>query len=106
MEVNCDGKGVCREVRKCIISCANAMAQGAPSLKNSLSPIGSCAAATWSACDYTCTQTKINSVLMSDGNCHDEESLEVNRPCHVQACGRSDPCRVRFYLASIFSLLG
>jgi hypothetical protein len=97
MEVNCDGKGVCREVRKCIISCANAIAHGAASLTKSaaLSPIGSCAAATWSACDYTCTQTKINSVLMSDGKCHEEGSLEVTRPCHVQACGRSDPCRVR-----------
>jgi hypothetical protein len=44
MEVNCNGKGVCREVRKCIISCLDAIAHGAASLKNvALSPIGSSA---------------------------------------------------------------
>ncbi|KAL7549524.1 hypothetical protein ACHAWF_012786, partial [Thalassiosira exigua] len=107
MEVNCDGKGVCREVRKCVISCANAIAHGTTASKTvGLAPIGSCGAISWSACDYTCTQTKIDSVLMNDGKCHEEKSGEVTRPCHVQACGRSDPCRVPFVVHVIIKVRG
>ena len=106
MEVNCDGKGVCQEVRKCIISCANALAHGTASKNTALTPIGSCGALTWSACDYTCTQTKINSVLMSDGKCHEDKSSEITRSCHVQACGRSDPCRVPFVVHAIIKIRG
>mmetsp|Transcript_3238 Transcript_3238/g.7165 ORF Transcript_3238/g.7165 Transcript_3238/m.7165 type:complete len:804 (-) Transcript_3238:211-2622(-) len=108
MEVNCDGKGVCREVRQCTISCANAIAHGVDSgaKDNGLSPIGSCGVETWSACGYTCSQTKINSVLMSDGKCHEEKSTEATRPCHVQACGRSDPCRVPFVVHAIMKIHG
>jgi len=107
MEINCDGKGVCREVRKCVISCANAIAHGAAGSKNAgLSPIGSCGAKTWSACDYDCTQTKVDSVLMNDGKCHEEKSLEETRGCHVQACGRSDPCRVPFVVHAIMKIRG
>ena len=106
MEVNCDGRGVCQEVRKCIISCANALAHGTASKNTALTPIGSCGALTWSACDHTCTQTKINSVLMSDGKCHEDKSSEVTRSCHVQACGRSDPCRVPFVVHAIIKIRG
>ena len=106
MEVSCDGKGVCREVRKCVISCANAIAHGSSGKNAGLSPIGSCGAITWSACGYTCSQTKVDAVLMSDGKCHEEKSLEVTRPCHVQACGRSDPCRVPFVVHSIIKIRG
>ena len=107
MEVNCDGKGVCREVRKCVISCTNAIAHGTAASKNSgLSPIGSCGGVGWSACDYTCSQTKVESVLMNDGKCHEEKSKEVTRPCHVQACGRSDPCRVPFVVHAIIKIRG
>jgi len=113
LEVNCDGKGVCREVRKCIISCANAIAHGTAVGKSSpgLSPIGSCGAVTWSACDYTCSQTKVESVMMSDGKCHEEKNADggkgqVTRPCHVQACGRSDPCRVPFVVHAILKVRG
>jgi len=110
MEVNCDGRGVCREVRPCAISCANAMAHGSGGGTGSagagLSPVGSCGAVTWSACDYTCTQTRVNSVLMNDGKCHEERAEEVTRECHVQACGRSDPCRVPFVVHAILRIRG
>ncbi len=107
MEVNCDGKGVCREVRKCIISCANAIAHGTAAAGNkaALTPIGSCAVA-WSACDVSCTQTKLNSILMSDGKCHEDKTLQTTRPCHVQSCGRSDPCRVPFVVHAIIKIRG
>jgi len=107
MEVNCDGKGVCREVRNCVISCANAIAHGASAAsKASLSAIGSCGAVAWSACTSSCTQTKIDSTLMNDGKCHEEKSLEATRACHVQACGRSDPCRVPFVVHAILKIRG
>ncbi|KAL7537019.1 hypothetical protein ACHAXR_007540 [Thalassiosira sp. AJA248-18] len=107
MEVNCDGKGVCREVRKCVISCANAIAHGTAATENAgLAPIGSCGSVAWSACDYTCSQTKLESTLMNDGKCHEEKSNEVTRPCHVQACGRSDPCRVPFVVHAILKIRG
>ena len=104
MEVNCDGKGVCREVRNCVISCSNAIAHGAALANTALSPIGSCGAVAWSACTPACTQTKVDSVLMNDGKCHEEKSNEVSRPCHVQACGRSDPCRVPFVIHAIIKI--
>ena len=106
MEVNCDGKGVCREVRNCVISCANAVAHGATSKAQSLAPIGSCGAVLWSACTNACTQTKIDSTLMNDGKCHEEKSQEITRACHVQACGRSDPCRVPFVIHAIIKIRG
>lgn len=106
MEVSCDGKGICREVRKCIISCANVIAHGAAAVNAALTPIGSCGAAAWSACDYSCTQTKLNSILMSDGKCHEDKTLQATRPCHVQSCGRSDPCRVPFVVHAIIKIRG
>ena len=108
MEVNCDGKGVCREVRKCVITCANAVAHGAAALTASaeLAPIGSCGAETWSACGYTCSQSKVDSVLMNDGKCHETQKDDATRPCHVQACGRSDPCRVPFVVHAIMKVRG
>lgn len=106
MEVNCDGKGVCREVRKCVISCANAIAHGTTSSKSAaLAPIGSCEQS-WSACDISCRQTKVESVLMNDGKCHEEKSLQATRDCHVQACGRADPCRVPFVVHAIMKIRG
>eukprot|EP00986_Skeletonema_menzelii_P007799 scaffold3105_cov213-Skeletonema_menzelii.AAC.1 len=107
MDVQCDGRGICREVRDCVITCANAVALGSagdePAPGNNA---GSCGGGTWSACDYTCSQTRINSVLMNDGKCHEEKALEFTRPCHVQACGRSDPCRVPFVVHAILKLRG
>jgi len=107
MDVQCDGKGICREIRDCVITCANAVALG--SAGNEPAPgnhAGSCGGGTWSACDYTCSQTRINSVLMNDGKCHEEKALEFTRPCHVQACGRSDPCRVPFVVHAILKMRG
>lgn len=98
IEVQCDGKGICQEVRECGITCANAHAAGD---YGGVSPMSgtskvNCGGATWSACDYSCTQTRINTILMTDGKCYVERALEFTRPCHIQACGRSDPCRVPF----------
>ena len=107
MDVQCDGRGVCREVRECFITCANAIALGSvgnePASGNDA---GICGGGTWSACGYTCSQTRINSVLMNDGKCHEEKASEFTRPCHVQACGRSDPCRVPFVVHAILKMRG
>jgi hypothetical protein len=58
----------------------------------------------WSACDYGCMQTKIESVLYSDGFCH--EVSRQKRPCHIGACARSDPCRVPFIVHIILAFHG
>eukprot|EP00804_Cyclotella_cryptica_P002130 CCRYP_006541-RA/>CCRYP_006541-RA protein AED:0.04 eAED:0.04 QI:235/1/1/1/0.83/0.71/7/828/1739 len=108
MEVQCDGKGICQEVRECGITCANAHAAGD---YGGVSPMSgtstvNCGGATWSACDYSCTQTRINTILMTDGKCYVERALEFTRPCHIQACGRSDPCRVPFVVHAILKIRG
>jgi hypothetical protein len=43
---------------------------------------------------------------MNDGRCHEEKALEFTRPCHVQACGRDDPCRVPFVVHAILKMRG
>jgi hypothetical protein len=96
VEVQCDGKGMCKEVRECEITCANAHAVGDFSNLAHAGSTATCGGATWSACDYSCSQTRVNTILMSDGKCYVEKALEFTRPCHIQACGRSDPCRVPF----------
>jgi len=109
MEVQCDGKGICREFRRCDINCANAIALGSAGeglSKEPESPAVNCGGGTWSACDYSCSQTRINVVYMSDGQCHEEKGLEFTRPCHVHACGREDPCRVPFVIHAILKIRG
>ncbi len=109
MDVQCDGKGICREFRQCDITCANAIALGSAGAglsKEPESPAVNCGGGTWSACDYSCSQTRINVVYMSDGQCHEEKGLEFTRPCHVHACGREDPCRVPFVIHAILKIRG
>lgn len=98
IDVSCDGKGICQEVRECAITCANAHAAGdyGGLTPASGSSTANCGGATWSACDYSCSQTRINTILMTDGKCYVEKALRFTRPCHIQACGRADPCRVPF----------
>jgi hypothetical protein len=43
---------------------------------------------------------------MSDGKCHEDKALQATRPCHVQSCGRSDPCRVPFVVHAIIKIRG
>lgn len=99
----CSGEGLCEEERPCQLTCAqsNAASEVKPiQAGQGLSELN-CADPRWSACDYGCFQTKIESMAYSDGICH--EAMRTTRPCHKGACARSDPCRVPFLIHSIFS---
>ena len=67
-----------------------------------------CSDWTWTACDYSCHQSRISSSKMIThafgGYCL--ESNRESRSCHIGACGRSDPCIVPFLVHAIFILEG
>jgi hypothetical protein len=73
---------------------------------------GFCGDSYWSACDTSCLQSRIVSTwgrrdynVESIGN--NNACVEVSRQsrsCHIDACGRSDPCRVPFLVHAIFAL--
>ena len=58
----------------------------------------------WGSCDFGCNQTRLASQLYTDGFCHEIGS--ETRLCHIDACGRSDPCRVPFVVQAIFVFRG
>jgi hypothetical protein len=104
--IRCDGEGVCEEERPCQLTCAEAqkaafVEQLVPSLDGKETTCGS---AKWSACDYSCMQTKIESAFYSDGLCH--EISRQSRPCHIGACARLDPCRVPFIVHAVLGFRG
>jgi hypothetical protein len=60
----------------------------------------------WTACDHSCHQSRISSAEMvthANGR-YCVESGRESRSCHVEACGRSDPCIVPFLVHAIFVL--
>ena len=54
----------------------------------------------------SCVQTSTSTFLMSDGMCHEVKNQRKQRYCHVDACGRSDPCRVPFVVHTILAFRG
>jgi hypothetical protein len=65
----------------------------------------------WSACDYSCRQSRLLSVVHANGHVDESHNvcLETNRTtrgCHVDACGRADPCRVPFIVHAILVFPG
>ena len=62
----------------------------------------------WTACDHSCHQSRISSAEMvthANGK-YCVESGRESRSCHVEACGRSDPCIVPYLVHAIFVLEG
>lgn len=108
-EISCNGNGVCTELRPCQLRCAelNRAKKASPQEPKTAAQShgkSKCAEAFWSACDFKCHQTKVESVLFTDGKCH--EKRRQDRLCHKDACGRSDPCRVPFIVHSIYNFRG
>jgi hypothetical protein len=65
----------------------------------------------WSACDYSCKQSRLVSVVHENGHAGESQDvcLEISRTtrgCHVDACGRADPCRVPFIVHAILVFPG
>ena len=65
-----------------------------------------CGDYSWGACLDSYFQSKMSSVLMTDGLCHEDKIHREGRPCHVDFCGRSDPCRIPFVVHVILGFLG
>jgi len=104
-KVNCDGNGTCQEQRPCQLTCSEAAraAGVAPAPESDHRRLG-CGDSFWSTCDYGCAQTRIRSVAYSDGTCR--EASRITRPCHIEACARSDPCLVPFIIHAVFGFHG
>ena len=109
--ITCEGGGVCFEERPCQMTCEEKAAAKkvavAPAKLTSPVDVNTeekCGDSFWGACDYRCNQTRVESTLYTDGLCH--ENRTSTRRCHVDACGRSDPCRVPFIVHAIFVFRG
>jgi hypothetical protein len=131
--VNCTLDGLCHEYRPCQVPCLEAIeyynknnnvkkkkdddaktttttntnssshttSETAPSSSSSTNE--DCGDSFWSACDYNCQQSRIVSSFDVDENVCKEVSRST-RDCHVDACGRSDPCVVPFLVHAILVL--
>lgn len=53
----------------------------------------------WGSCQDTCFQSKIISKRRHDGHCYFHHALK--RKCHIDNCGRNDPCMVPFVVHAI-----
>jgi Xylanase inhibitor N-terminal len=104
--VTCDGQGLCEEERPCQLTCAQAAkaAEAKPLLSTPDGRLPNCGDSGWSACDYGCMQTKVESMVYTNGICH--EVSRTMRPCHIGACARSDPCRVPFIVHTVLAFRG
>ena len=65
-----------------------------------------CGVNLWSSCQASCMQSQTESVLTPDGLCQEDTFARRTRECHVDACGRTDPCRVPFVIHAILGLGG
>ena len=104
--VTCNGEGVCEEERPCQLTCTElSKASGnLPLPEWKQGHYSRCGNSSWSACDYNCRQTRINSVAFSDGKCY--EVSRQSRDCHTGACARSDSCRVPFIVHAVVGFRG
>jgi len=108
-EVQCDREGLCTLTRTCELSCSD-LYPNQPELFAVEEPLNGvdnkCGDYPWGACLDSCAQSKMSSVLMSDGLCHEERMHREGRSCHVDFCGRSDPCRIPFIVHVILGFRG
>lgn len=109
--VTCSAKGTCTIMKPCAITCEEvwgASSQVEPKVVPQPPPTsireGQCGDDTWGACTSWCSQSKIHSFVMDDGKCHEDESKQESRPCHIDACGSHDPCRVPFVVHAVIGL--
>jgi hypothetical protein len=125
---NCTIDGLCQEFRPCHVPCMDALEyhkqkrQNGGQVKEAVtiphpvidkedvndSALGDeCNDSVWSACDYSCRQSRISSSpVLHDNGQYCVELSRQSRSCHTQACGRSDPCIVPFLVHVIFVLEG
>jgi hypothetical protein len=120
--VKCTLKGLCTEYRPCQVPCLEilkATKKSQPKKKQSQTRSQSqsntqvgksvenksengCGETFWSACDFDCEQSRLVSKLSPKGIC--VETSRKSRECHIDACGRTDPCVVPFLVHAILVL--
>jgi len=100
--IGCNIFGVCQEEIPCSISCDEANRVYQADLSGSI--VDKCGDQFFGACQTSCTQSRLTSIPMDDGNCHEEQV--TTRPCHVGACSRNSLCIVPFMVHAVFGFSG
>jgi len=104
-DVECNEAGLCTLSQKCEILCSDFLSKASPPV-TSVTNINSCNDETWGACLDSCFQSKMSTILMPDGSCHENTMQRLSRSCHVDFCGRSDPCLIPFVIHVILAFRG
>jgi len=105
--VQCGSTGICTVRRSCEILCGEAsLIQPVVRVQPAKGDKDCGDDYTWGSCLGSCVQSKMSSALMSDGNCHENKIQRETRSCHVDFCGRSDPCHIPFIVHVILGFLG
>ncbi len=124
----CTPDGLCHEYRPCHVPCLTAieyhqkrsMGNGTSSLDEAVTiphPLinrrdtgndttSLCNDWMWTGCDHSCHQSRISSssMITHTTGSYCLESERESRSCHIDSCGRSDPCIVPFLVHAIFVL--
>jgi len=122
--ISCNDHGICEHTRVCMIECDSSVINAPkpkvvenpettePNYETGVQQPKHCGDSLWGSCTKSCSQAKVVSVLMDDGNCHivdddpnDGKFGEV-RNCHIDSCGQDNPCLVPFVVHVIFGFHG
>lgn len=113
--VTCSGGGTCTANIPCHMTCAQLRTDAedveadlpveSTSSSSAVAVEGECGDSTWGACTSWCEQSRVRSFMANDGECHEDDKAEV-RPCHIDACGSHDPCRVPFVVHAVMVVAG
>jgi hypothetical protein len=101
--VRCDEGGLCTELRPCQLKCSDVSGLISKAVARVRSATKGCEDS-WSACDASCTQTRVIPELLSDGLCH--EKKRMTRPCHSGACASTHPCHVPYTVRAVIGFHG
>lgn len=109
----CEDDGICTVSVSCEMTCEDIKSQVQEEEDNEILGKGEfdhsgnesdsgCSSDGWGACLSSCKQSRIISTKELDGKCH--VTGEETRDCHIDACGKDDPCRIPFILHAIIGL--
>jgi hypothetical protein len=92
LDGRCSKSGICSFRRQCQLSCKTVIESEllTPSTNtdfNNMCPHS------WGSCLESCKQSKLSSILMTDGNCYEMKNQRQERQCHIDFCGMNDPCK-------------
>jgi len=106
--VSCYGEGTCSMIQSCELKCKDLEDKKLkPQIVLSdggLSKLNNCMDDSWGACTAYCSQSRMRSARMEDGSCRAVSS--ESRPCHIDACGSHNSCRVPFVVHAVIGLDG